>query len=156
MGFPALGGGETMTRTFIARFLLALAFSCTAFWSASFTSASSDKLEWGVGNQQSASPTPTPVRSGLPVVSPNGSRIAFISNRGGTDDLFVISKDGTEERQLTHTPETESNLAWAENGKQILFSVFKDERSRLYAIDPNGKNQRELANVPGRAPDVVT
>jgi Tol biopolymer transport system component len=40
----------------------------------------------------------TPViNGGLPNVSPDGSRIAFISNRGGTPDLFVVATNGTRE-----------------------------------------------------------
>jgi Tol biopolymer transport system component len=35
---------------------------------------------------------------GAPVVSPDGLHIAFLSNRTGTDELFVISTDGTAER----------------------------------------------------------
>src|SRR5204862_7447132 len=87
-----------------------------------------------------------------PVVSPDGSRIAFTSDRGGANDLFVISTDGSDERQLTHTPEAEANIAWTTDGKEILFSIFKDGASSLYAIDQYGKIQRELARVPGRAP----
>jgi len=103
--------------------------------------------------QQSASPTPTPLpNSGQPIVSPDGSRIAFTSNRGGAEDVFIISADGRNERQLTNTRESEGNLSWAASGKQILFSVFKDNTSHLYGIDVDGKNQRELASVPGRAP----
>ena len=144
-----------MTRTFVARSMLALTVVFfAAYSSASFTASSMRRTgAEATTTQQPASPTPTPVRSsGLPVVSPDGSRIAFTSDRGGANDLFVISTDGSAERQLTHTPETEGNLAWTTDGKQILFSVFKDDNGRLYAIDPDGKNQRELANVAGRAP----
>jgi Tol biopolymer transport system component len=103
--------------------------------------------------QQSPAPTPTPLpSSGQPIVSPDGSRIVFTSNRGGADDVFVISADGRNERQLTNTRESEGNLAWAASGKQILFSVFKDNTGHLYEIDVDGKNQHELASVPGRAP----
>ena len=145
-----------MTRTLVATILLAL----TGIWTASFTDAVSSSMRTtdpgAVTGPQSPSPTPTPtprpVTSGsLPVVSPDGSRIAFTSNRTGAPDLFVIDADGNNKRQLTNTPEVEGNLAWSADGK-ILFSVFKDEISRLYAIDPDGKNQRELAKVPGRAP----
>ena len=150
-----------MTRTLATATLLALASICAAYWSAPSTDAVSSSMRTidpGVLTApQSPSPTPTPtprpVTSGsLPVVSPDGSRIAFTSNRTGAPDLFVIDANGTNERQLTNTPEDESNLAWTRDGKQILFAVFKDDISRLYAIDPDGKNQRELAKVPGRAP----
>src|SRR4029077_11838039 len=49
----------------------------------------------------SAKPVPPIVHGGLPVVSPDGSRIAFSSNRDGNDDVFVISSDGSHETQLT-------------------------------------------------------
>ena len=103
--------------------------------------------------QQAATPTPTPaIESGLPSVSPDGKHIAFTSNRGGTDDLFVIAADGTGERQLTHTPEEESFPQWTADSKQILFSVLTNDTSHLYAIDMDGRNQREIASVPGRTP----
>ena len=140
-----------MTVRYIARLCFTLIIACfTALFIASFSNAvSTDALI----AQQSTSPTAAPVHNGgLPVVSPDGLRIAFISNRGGADDVFVISTNGRNERQLTNTPETEGNLAWTASGKQILFSVFKDDTSRLFGIDPDGMNQRELANVPGRAP----
>lgn len=122
---------------------------CAAFLMATF-GAGLPTTE--ASTQQSASPTPTPITSGLPVVSPNGKLIAFNSNSGGEDDLFVISANGKDQRQLTHTPEDEGNLAWTTSGKEILFSVFKDGTSRLFAIEPSGKNQHELARTPGRAP----
>lgn len=108
----------------------------------------------GPPTRQSPSPAPTPISNGsLPVVSPDGARIAFISDRGGATDLFVISADGVDERQLTHTPDVEGNLHWSADRK-ILFSVFKDEISHLYAVDADRGNQRELASVPGRGPTV--
>jgi len=99
----------------------------------------------------------TPVRGpviygGLPVVSPDGSRIVFLSNRGGAEDLFVMGADGTGETQLTRTPEAETAPGWTPDGKQVVFSIFANDTSRLFAIDPDGKNQRGIASVPGRAP----
>ncbi len=101
--------------------------------------------------QPTPAPRPTPTSNSLPVVSPDGSLIAFTSNRSGTSDVYVIAVDGSGERRLTETAEVEGNLAWSRNGK-VLFAIFKDEVSRLYEIDPVSRNQRELAQVPGRGP----
>lgn len=87
-----------------------------------------------------------------PVVSPDGAHIAFLSNRTGADELFVISADGTGETQLTFTSDEVGNPAWTADGKQILFAIFAKEISHLYSIDPNGKNLRDIASVLGRAP----
>jgi TolB protein len=85
-------------------------------------------------------------------VSPDGSHIAYVSNRSGADDVFVISTDGTGELQLTHTPEGEGNVQWSSDSKQIVFSRFANDTSHIYAISLDGKNQHEIGSVPGRGP----
>src|ERR1700720_1740743 len=66
-------------------------------WDGSFT------LQATPMPRSTATPTPTPVVNGAqPLVSPDGAHIAFLSNRGGSEDLFVINADGTGETQLTH------------------------------------------------------
>jgi Tol biopolymer transport system component len=92
------------------------------------------------------------INGGLPAVSPDGARIAFVSNRGGNNDVYVISADGTGEVRLTSTPESENATAWTSDGKQVIFAVFAGDTGRLYAIEPDGKNQRQLAAIPGRSP----
>ena len=92
------------------------------------------------------------VNAGLPVVSPDGRRIVFSSNKNGTDDLYIIRVDGSKEVQLTHTPEHESISGWT--GKQLIFSVLKNNTSSIYTIDLNGKNEHLIATVPGRSPVV--
>lgn len=106
-------------------------------------------------SQQAAASTPTrPVTNGgQPVVSPDGSHIAFASDRGGgEDDVFAIASDGTNETQLTRTPEEEGNVQWSPDGKQIVFSRFADGTSRIFAIGLDGKSEHEIGSVPGRGP----
>jgi Tol biopolymer transport system component len=94
----------------------------------------------------------TPVTNGgAPAVSPDGSRIAFLSDRGGATDLYVISADGAGERRLTRTPEAESQPDWSGDGKEIWFTVFAGDSSRIFSIEPDGGHQRLLGTVPGRA-----
>jgi TolB protein len=99
---------------------------------------------------QSPSPTPRPLNGSLPVVSGDGKEIAFMSNRSGADDIYVISVDGRDERNVTKTPEAEAGVAWT-NDDKLAFSIFKDGLSHFYIMDRDGKNRHELAAVPGRA-----
>jgi Tol biopolymer transport system component len=91
-------------------------------------------------------------RNGLPVVSSDGSRIAFISDRDGHEDLFVISALGTNETRLTNTPDEESISGWTVDGKNVVFSVSANDTSRVFLIDRDGGNQRILSRIPGRNP----
>ena len=94
---------------------------------------------------------PQPRRNATePVVSPDGSRIAFLSDRDGTTDLYVIDVDGGNERRLTRTPEEEARPGWSRDGKRIWFAVTNDATSRAYTINPDGTNLTLLGSFPGR------
>jgi Tol biopolymer transport system component len=108
-----------------------------------------------LGVQDIKNPAPAPTRNGsLPWVSPDGSHIAFISERSGSDDLFVIAADGSGEQQLTNTPDREGLAGWSPDSQRVVFAVFKNETTTLYEIDLDGKSQRQLAVIPGRSPVV--
>jgi Tol biopolymer transport system component len=87
---------------------------------------------------------------GTPSVFPDGSSIAFTSNRDGADDVFVISERGIGEKQLTRTVDQKGLLGWSTDG-QVIFSIFNNDASRIYTIGPDGKSQREIGGVPGHA-----
>ena len=92
-----------------------------------------------------------PIHGGAPSVSPDGSKIAFLSDRGGATDLYVIATDGTGETRLTQTPEAEGQPDWSADSKEIRYTVFAGDSSRIFSIEPDGKNQRLIGTVPGRA-----
>ena len=53
-----------------------------------------------------------------PKISPDGKQIVF-SYKG---DIYVVSSDGGEARQLTTHPAHESHPVWSPDGKQIAFT----------------------------------
>ena len=55
--------------------------------------------------------------------SPDGSRLAFVSNRDGkTKQLYVIPAAGGEARRLTDLPEDVTEPVWAPDGTRLAFS----------------------------------
>ena len=44
-------------------------------------------------------------KDGYPSISPNGAYIAFISTRSGGEEIFVVSPDGSHQKQLTNNKE---------------------------------------------------
>jgi TolB protein len=94
---------------------------------------------------------PASVRSGDPLVSPDGSRIAFTSNRDGTPDLYLVAPDGSGQLRLTNTPVEEASAGWSSDGERLWFTVPATESSRLFSIDRNGTHQTEIGTLPGRS-----
>ncbi len=58
-----------------------------------------------------------------PAISPDGARIAFVSDRGGAYDLWVVTRAGGEVRQLTRGAKVTGGVKWSSDGKQIVFNT---------------------------------
>jgi len=62
-----------------------------------------------------------------PVFSPDGRDIAFISDRSGSENIWVIAGDGSNPRQLTNLDEDSvfASPAWSADGKSIFVSRYR-------------------------------
>jgi dipeptidyl aminopeptidase/acylaminoacyl peptidase len=61
-------------------------------------------------------------RDSDPTWSPDGKRLAFLSDRSGTTQIHVLWVETREVTQLTHLQRAPSNLRWSPDGKQIAFT----------------------------------
>lgn len=70
--------------------------------------------------------TPTRIAEGLayehqPRFSPDGKRIAFVSDRGGGDNVWIMNADGSDKRQLTKEDFRLLNQpSWSPDGRFIV------------------------------------
>src|SRR3989442_549743 len=66
--------------------------------------------------------TDTPFDSAFPRWSPDGTKIAFLSNRDrDRDNVFVVDTGGGDARQLTNVDDIVGEIAWRPDGQSIAF-----------------------------------
>ena len=58
--------------------------------------------------------------------SPDGKRIAFLSDRDGKNAIWLIDPDGGEPRKLTNEPAPIREFIWSPDGKSIAFIRFDE------------------------------
>jgi Tol biopolymer transport system component len=110
------------------------------------------------GRGTGLTPSPTVAETGPPIVSrpapsslpstPAG-RMAFHSDPGGLDDLYVIDGDGSNLTQLTRGLETSVPPVWSPDGERIAFVCCLPSRQSIYLVDADGSGLRRLVSVPG-------
>jgi eukaryotic-like serine/threonine-protein kinase len=89
---------------------------------------------------------------GYPVWSPDGSRIAFHSNRNGTIDLWVKAASGAgPEELLLQQPENEWPLDWSSDGRWLLYQRSDLQASwDLWALPMTGADRTPIAVATSR------
>jgi Tol biopolymer transport system component/serine/threonine protein kinase len=79
--------------------------------------------------------TDDPHRDRVPRWSPDGSRVAFYSNRSGKYEIWSVKPDGSDLERLTDLPEQPTRYPiWSPDGKKLLFS---SRDTTGFIIDPD-------------------
>ena len=78
--------------------------------------------------------TNSPRQDLRPRISPEGSRIAFTSNRDGNYEIYVMKLDGSGLVRLTDNVEQDDFPVWDPDGKSLIVVSERDGQSDLYRI----------------------
>ena len=81
-----------------------------------------------------------------PVWSPDGRRIAFLSDRSGSTQLHVMFADTREQLQLTRLERAPGSITWSPDGRQIAFTSFMPDTSPILPVRlPSSPRGAQLA-----------
>jgi DNA-binding winged helix-turn-helix (wHTH) protein len=73
-----------------------------------------------------------------PQPSPGGKRLAFMSDRTGTLEIWISDADGSNAKQLTHLGACGSPQ-WSPDGRWIAFDSYGASGSRVYVVSAVGE-----------------
>ncbi len=88
--------------------------------------------------------------AGSPTFSPDGQKIAFLTNITGTSQIWFVDVDGGYPEQMTAYDDNVSFVEWLPNGKGIIFAkaVGGNENAQFFLMSNDGANVKELTSNP--------
>ena len=81
--------------------------------------------------------------------SPDGAVIAFLSQRSGYTEVWLIQPDGQGLRQLTRLGRDVAEFAWSPDGRALAATVCRDGAVDLLLIEAGSGAARDLVAGPG-------
>lgn len=97
--------------------------------------------------------TDTSRRNSVPVISPDGGRIAYVSTRRGEQpNIWMMDINGREPLQLTTDEAPEHKPEWFRDGRRVAFVSWRQGLTSVSAIDVTTRRVEPLFDfTPGTA-----
>jgi uncharacterized protein YjdB len=80
--------------------------------------------------------------------APDGSRIAYVTDKDGDAEVYVMNADGTDQRRLTNTLAVEGAPSWTPDGARIVYASNAAGEStgtfHIWIMNADGSGQRQL------------
>ena len=90
-----------------------------------------------------------PATESRPKFSPDGKRLAFVSNRTGNGDIYVLNLETNDLSRITFDDSLDNLDAWSRDGKWLYFSSSSRDiagMSDVYRVSANGGTPQTVSN----------
>lgn len=85
-------------------------------------------------------------------VSPDGKRVVYtvayysVPENKSNREVFVMSADGSDNKQITKTGFAENEAVWIKGGTKIAFLCNESGSSQLWEMNPDGTDRKRLSD----------
>jgi Tol biopolymer transport system component len=83
-----------------------------------------------------------------PAVTADGRRVAYVSTRDGSPQIWVVSADGGGANRLTSGAGS-YQPSWSPDGRSLAFVSLRDGLPKIYVMKADGTDQRRLTKGGG-------
>jgi Tol biopolymer transport system component len=91
--------------------------------------------------------TTHPAHDDNPTWSPDGQRIAFVSERDGNPEIYVMNADGSQQTRLTNQAGMDLMPNWSPDGQRIAFVSDRTRKQLLYVMNVDGSQPIRITNA---------
>lgn len=88
-----------------------------------------------------------------PEISPDGTKLAFSSNRNGYWDLYIFDPQENRLSQLTHTEAYDGSPGWSPDGQWLVYETYLDGNLEIQIISTEMDNPTLIRLTNDRAAD---
>ncbi len=78
-----------------------------------------------------------------------GVKYYDIKENKGNNDLYVMKSDGSEKKQITHSPKSEIQAQWTADGTKISFLSAESGSMQLWEMQADGSNRTQISEIEG-------
>ena len=81
--------------------------------------------------------------------SPDGTKIAFASNRNGNWEIYEMGANGSAQKRLTNNKKTDAFPTWAIDGVNLAIASKRSGRMEIWRLNTSSRKLSQLTNLSG-------
>ena len=127
-------------------YFLVGSYGGTGTYTLTVTAIEDESADNNRGNSALTQLTDNSARDNVSEWSPDGSRIAFNSDRDGDYEIYVMNADGSGVIQLTDNLDYDGGPVWSPDGSRIAFNSDRDGDYEIYVMNADGSGVIQLTD----------